>query len=267
MKNNYIYNILIFILILALLLLFINNSNLIEGMGINTSELDYNKNESMDIISDNPGDADAALDSKMLDGVKDKPKLMSDTSEQGVRDRLDYLEALIVGKIEGAFNSVNKVVPQQTLKARDIAYSILSYKDEKGDPLISSDLDKLRMTSDGTQPSLEYMGNMNVENFELNLDDTEVIIFEDNEVVNVDRDQCNNPTFTTMGNDCPSMKGTNYSTTSDILTMDTAAVKMYSKLGSTNKSIHTPNDAVVALDQRIEDAADYSKKQLSQLDT
>ena len=267
MKNNYIYNILIFILILALLLLFINNPNLIEGMGINTSELDYNKKESMKAISDNPGDADDALDSKMLDGVKDKPKLMSDTSEQGVRDRLDELEALLIGNIEDAFNSVNKVVPEQTLKARDVAYSILSYKDEKGDPLIASDLDNLRMSSDSTAPSLEYMENMNENNSLLELDETNVIAFQDQgEPLNVDRDQCDNETFTTVGDVCPSMKGTNYNTESNILDMDTAAVNLYTRLGSTELSIHTPNDAVVALDQRIEDAADYAEEQLAQVD-
>lgn len=278
MKNNYIYNILIFILILALLLLFINNLKLIEGMeeeeegmGINTSELDYNKKESMKTISDNPGDADDALDSKMLDGVKDKPKLMSDKSEQGVRDKLDELQALLIGNIEDAFNSVNKVVPEQTLKARDVAYSILSYKDDNGDPLIASDLGHLRMSSDSRTPSLEYMENMNTEKKKknqdlLNLDETSVIIFNtSDEKINIDRDQCDNNKFTTLGHVCPSTRGTDYNTIRSIEKMDTASAKLSTKLGSTNKSNITENESEVALEQRKKDAANYAQDQLKQV--
>lgn len=169
MKNNYIYNILIFILILALLIIFINNLYIIEGSqnqgqvpDASTSEtreerearaLENNKTYYNDytvdtsIIDNNPGDASRATDSRMLDGAENTPKLMDDGDLNTVYNAIDQIENTLVNNLRTAYNSVDGVVLPQTLKIRNDAYEFLSFRDSNHEPIVASDLDTLRQNN------------------------------------------------------------------------------------------------------------------------
>ena len=259
MKNNYIYNILIFLLILGLLLLLISNLNLVEGMEIDTSQTNYRNNEAMDSIAGNPGNPDEAYDSPMLDNVQNKPKLMSDTTEKGVREKINQVQTSVTDVVTTAFNSFNEVVPPKTIEARNLAYSILSLD-------ASSDLSRLR-----TSKHIEYMANksdqknydvpetlpgLNTSNFGTGV--------KEGDKLNVDRDTVidDGSVKLTYRNTEPNMfKVIDPEVKKKMLKLDSETINTASKLNSTNKAIVKKNEVKIKTQERITDAKANSEKQ------
>lgn len=253
MKNNYIYNILIFLLILGLLLLLISNLNLVEGMEIDTSQTSYRNNEAMDSIAGNPGDPDEAYDSPMLDNVQNKPKLMSDTTEKGVREKINQVQASVIDVVSTAFNAFNEVVPPKTIQTRDLAYSILSQRNP------SSDLNNLRSE---TKSTLEPMRNKKLNNINLNLNNTKFGTgVEEGSKLNVDRDANGSPKLTYRNTDPNMFKVIDSEVKKKMLRLDEETINTASKLNSTNIAIEKENPVEKKIKERIKDSVANSKIQ------
>ena len=267
MKNNFIYNILIFILILALLLIFINNLYIIEGSQNQDNsdsrttisidvENDYEGTYTVDssIIDNNPGDASQATDSAMLAGAENTPELMDDGDLNDVYAAIDQVQNTLVSNLQIAHNSLSEVVLPETLNIRNQAYEFLSFRESDGTPIVASDLDSLRganrndapfeLQSDQQPPNNlntditvnqdgDFMTNMTAEQ--------ETIFFNGDTCLNVSRNDEENPLPTTV-TEQTSFQFTPVEQEENLINADTIAGNFQGSIGMTCNTNPTENE-------------------------